>query len=142
MADEFSDKDIQTAIKGWRDSATEGAERPEWFWSRQRTRVMSQIREQRGASMPKLAWASLAATIAIAVTLMLPTRAEKQIAPQVKAQQQVQMSDHDLMMAIERSMNAGGPSSLAPAGLLADEMNQALETQVHTQKGKETKYEN
>ncbi len=142
MADEFSDKDIQTAIKGWRDSATESGERPDWFWSRQRAHVMSQISEQRDTSIPKLAWASLAATIAIAVTLILPTRPEKQIAPQVNAQQQVQMSDHDLMLAIERSMNAGGPSSLAPAGLLADEMNQALETQVHTQKAKERKYEN
>src|SRR6478752_3846078 len=107
MADEFSDKDIQQAIDGWRSSVTESAERPDWFWSRQRTHVMSQIREQRGTSMPKLAWAS------IAVTLIMPTRTEKQIAPQVKAQQQVQMSDHDLMLAIERSMNAGGPSSLA-----------------------------
>src|SRR4051812_43929284 len=100
MADEFNDKDIQKAIEGWRDSATESAERPEWFWSRQRTHVMSQISEQRGTSMPKLAWASLAATIAIAVTLILPTRPEKQIAPQAKAQREVQISDHDLMVAI------------------------------------------
>jgi hypothetical protein len=103
---------------------------------------MSQIHEQRRTGVPKLVWASLAAIIAIAMSLILPARPEKQIESQVKAHHDVQISDHDLMLAIERSMNAGGPSSLAPAGLLADEMNQALETQVHTQKAKERKYEN
>lgn len=141
--DDFEGKDVQEALDHWRDSIVKSVERPDWFWSRQHARVMSQLREERGTRLPKLAWASLAATIAIAAALMLPTRAEQKIQPQAKVQQQaVQISDHDLMVAIERSMNDGGPSSLAPAGLLADEMNQALETQVHTQKAKERKYEN
>ena len=142
MADEFRGEDIQQPLEKWRDSAMEHAERPDWFWSRQHTQVMSQINQQRGTSVPKLAWASLAATIAIALLLILPARPEKQLQPQASVQRETQISDHDLMLAIERSMNAGGPSSLAPASLLADEMNQALETQVHTQKAKERKYEN
>lgn len=140
--DDFKGEDIQQALERWRDSVAERAERPAWFWSRQHARVMSQIREQRRARVPKLAWASLAAMIAIAVSLILPGRPEKQVQSQMKARHEVQISDHDLMLAIERSMNAGGPSSLAPASLLADEMNQALETQVHTQKAKGRKYEN
>jgi hypothetical protein len=142
MVEDFRSDDIQQALEVWRDSAAEKAKRPDWFWMRQHARVISQIRQQRGTGVPKLAWASLAATIAIAVSLILPSRPEKQVESQVKAQHDVQISDHDLMLAIERSMNAGGPSSLAPASLLADEMNQALETQVHTQKTKERKYEN
>jgi hypothetical protein len=145
MADEFQNndfegKDIEQALSQWRESAAERAERPDWFWSRQHARAMSRIHEGRSVHLPKLAWASLAATIAIAVSLIMPSRPGKQVQPQPR--QEAQLSDHDLMVAIERSMDAGVPSSLEPASLLADEMNQALETPVHTQKAKESKYEN
>lgn len=142
MADDFEGKDIQTTLDKWRESVSEASQRPDWFWSRQHARVMSQINAQRTPRVPKLAWASVAATIAIAVSLMLPSRPEKPIQQQAQVRQEVQMSDHDLMVAIERSMNAGTPSSLTPASLLADEMNQAFENQVQSQKAKETKYEN
>jgi len=141
MADDFDGDDMKGPLEGWRESIAERAERPDWFWSRQHARVMSQINAQRATSVPKLAWASLAATIAVAMLLILPTRPEKQIQPQAKVQQVV-MSDHDLMLAVERTLNAGTPSSLEPASLLADEMNQALETQVQSRKAKERKYEN
>lgn len=141
MADDLEGKEIQSTLEKWRESAVERAERPDWFWSRQHARVMSQIHTTRSAGVPKLAWASLAATIAVAISLIVPTHLEKPIPPQAKVQE-VQMSDHDLMLAVERTLNAGTPSSLEPASLLADEMNQALETQVQSRKAKERKYEN
>ena len=143
MADELEGKEIQSTLETWRESTAERAERPDWFWSRQHARIMSRINPQRSAGIPKLAWASLAATIAVAVSLMLPSRPEKQVQPQEKVESAaVQMSDHDLMLAVERTLNAGTPSSLEPASLLADEMNQALETQDQSRKAKERKYEN
>src|SRR4051794_16811177 len=135
MGDELETKDIQQALDRWRDSAAAKSERPEWFWRRQHARVMSEINAQRSAGVPKLAWASIAATIAIAIALLLPTPPHKQV-QQAKAQQEVQMSDRDLMLAVERTLNAGTPSSLEPASLLAEEMNEALQTQVHSQKAK------
>jgi hypothetical protein len=104
---------------------------------------MSRIADHRPLTFPKLAWAALAATIAIAVSLMLPTHTEKKVEPQAQlAQEAAEISDHDLMLAIERSMNQGVPSSLAPASLLAYEMNQALVTKVQPQKAKEKRYAN
>jgi hypothetical protein len=147
MAVEFNNndvdgRDIRQALDRWRDSVHSQSDRPGWFWARQRARISSGIKELRRPSIPALAWASLAATIAIAVSLILPARPEKTVQPVPRAQNQAQISDHDLMVAIERSMNAGVPSSLAPASLLADEMNQAFETQVQSQKAKESRYEN
>jgi len=144
MADEFDTKDIQQALDGWRDSAADRAERPDWFWSRQHARVMSEINTRQGVSIPKLAWAGVAATVAVAVSLMLPAPTQKQVQPQLQteARQEVQISDHDLMLAVERTLNAGTPSSLEPASLLADEMNQALITQTGSKKVKESRYEN
>lgn len=144
MADDLNTKDIQDALDRWRGSAAERAERPDWFWSRQHARVMSEINARQTLSVPKLAWAGIAATIAVAASLMLPGPTQKQVQPQLQAEArpQVQISDHDLMLAVERTLNAGTPSSLEPASLLAEEMNQALVTQTGSRKTKESKYEN
>lgn len=140
---DFEGKDIQQALDRWRESANQQAERPNWFWSRQHARLMSKIAERGPSAFPKLAWASLAATIAIAVSLILPTPPEKKIEAQSqRAQAAAEISDHDLMLAIERSMNQGVPSSLAPASLLANEMNQAFVSNVQAQKVKENHYAN
>ena len=144
MADDLNTKDIQQALDGWRDSAAERAERPDWFFARQHARVMSGINARRSAGVPRLAWAGIAATVAVAASLMFPAPSQKQVEPQlqIQARQEVQISDHDLMLAVERTLNAGTPSSLEPASLLADEMNQALVTQTGSKKIKESKYEN
>ncbi len=144
MADEFDTRDIQQALDRWRDSANERAERPDWFFARQYARVMSEINARQTTSIPRLAWAGIAATIALAVSLMLPAPSRKQVQPQLQteAQPQVQISDHDLMLAVERTLDAGTPSSLEPASLLAEEMNQALVSQTGSRKSKESKYEN
>lgn len=136
------EREIGNALKSWRESVIRQAERPEWFWTRQRARVQSRIRETQ-PSPPKLVWAAVAATFALAIALFAPVRQTgppPTSAPTVEAQ--VQISDHDLMLAVERTLNAGVPSSLEPAGLLAYEMDQALQEQTDTQKSKEKNYEN
>jgi len=136
---EFEDKQIGEALNTWRDSLDQQAERPDWFWSRQHARVMSDVKRPRRRT-PVLAWAGIAATVALAISLMLPhSKPNAVMALPVAANAQI--SDHDLMISLERTMNEGVPSSLAPAGLLAQEMNQAY-TKVQAQKSKEKKYEN
>jgi hypothetical protein len=78
----------------------------------------------------------------LAASLILPVGPEKQVQERVDGRSGTQISDHDLLIAVERSMNDGVPSSLVPATLLADEMNQALATKVQSQKAKESRYEN
>ncbi len=139
---DFEESDIRTALTAFRDSASRQTDRPGWFWTRQHARVMSQIREEQNCRLPRRAWAYLAATIAIAVALILPANRQNPAQPQAAVQPQVELSDHDLMLAVERTLNDGGPSSLTPASILAEEMNQALVSQVQSQKAKENRYEN
>lgn len=139
---ENTEKELRGALDAWRDSVHGRAERPEWFWARQRARIRAHVPEQSNSRAPKLAWAGLAATVALAVAMLIPTREVKPIPqPAASTAAHAEISDHDLMVALERTMNAGVPSSLAPAGLLAQEMNQALETNIQTQKSKEKEYE-
>ena len=143
----MEDKDIRGSLDRWCDSVHSQAERPDWFWARQRARILSDIRQPRRLS-PKFAWAGLAAVVAIAISLISPVEKPKQSPPQPVAQSQI--SDHDLMIAIEHSMNNGGPSSLSPASLLAEEMDEALQSQGmkvqkledQSQKAKENSYAN
>jgi hypothetical protein len=138
-----NEKEIHSAVNPWRESVLREAERPEWFWLRQRASVKSRIGEMKTPA-PKLVWAGIAATFALAIALFVPARrppeAQSPKAPAVQAQNQI--SDHELMLAVERTLNAGVPSSLEPAGMLAREMNQALLQSKATQKSKETRYEN
>lgn len=140
---QFDEQDLNHEFDRWRYSAHQQADRPNWFWARQRARVMSEIRKPQ-RSVPRFAWAGLAATIALALGLLLPARNAKFNAPLATppAAAQTQVSDHDLMVTIERTMDAAGPSSLAPATLLAEEMNDAFISQVQKQKSKEKHYEN
>ena len=143
MEHEFNnpqEKDLRRVLEAWRESSHDRAERPEWFWARQRARLTSKIGEQSASRAPKLAWAGLAATVAAAVLLFVPARQVKPVQPTV-VEAQAEISDHDLMLALQRTMDGDVPSSLAPAGVLATEMNQALEAKSQTQKSKERVYE-
>jgi hypothetical protein len=137
-----NENEIRFAVNHWRDSVLRDAQRPEWFWARQRARIKSLISDAK-ESTPKLVWAAVAATFALAIALVIPADnpgTPKQI---VRVQPQVaQLSDHDLMLAVERTLNAGVPSSLEPAGMLAQEMDQAFQNNIQTQKSKETKNAN
>jgi hypothetical protein len=135
-----NDEKTRVTLEAWRDSAHAHADRPEWFWARQRARISSAVAEQSGSRAPKLAWAGLAATVAAAVLLFLPAHQEKPRVEQV-VESRVEISDHDLMLALQRTMDGDVPSSLAPAGVLANEMNQAYEVKSYTQKSKEKDYE-
>lgn len=142
MEPQSNENEIRSTLDRWRDSAQLQAERPDWFWTRQRTRILSEI-ERRKSRPPAFAWAGVAATLALALALLLPVNQPE--SPQLvtpPARAQAELSDHDLMVAVERSLNAGVPASLEPAGMLAYEMNQAFEEKTQNSKSKETKYEN
>jgi hypothetical protein len=137
-----NEKEIRSTLDRWRDSAHLQAERPDWFWSRQRTRILSEI-DRRQNRPPAFAWAGVAATVALAIALLVPANQPNTYEPITPKQvAQTDLSDHDLMLAVERTLNAGVPTSLAPAGMLAQEMNEAFAEKTQSQKSKETKYEN
>lgn len=132
MATEFDDRndeqDIKQALNAWRESADKQAERPDWFWARQRARIESRLHEPKLKHFPSLAWAGIAATIAIGAALMVSNPATP-VGPTsgsgTPVLQRAQMSDHELMQQLEATMNSGVPDALQPASALAQEMEQA-----------------
>ena len=125
--DRFADQDMKPALNAWRESADRQAERPDWFWARQRARIEARMSRPKLKRMPSLAWAGIAATVALGVALMVPGQKPSPGAGATPrpAQEQAQMSDHELMQQLETTMNSGVPEALQPASTLAQEMEQA-----------------
>lgn len=132
MANEFDDKNLENALHTWRESAEKQAERPDWFWARQRALLSSKMQEPRVKRVPSLAWAGIAATVAIGVALMVPGQkpTSKSPVPTTAArQQQAQVSDSDLMQQLQETMNSSVPDALQPASPLKQELDQAYRSQ-------------
>jgi hypothetical protein len=145
MADEMDDldltnKDLKNTLNAWRESADQQAEKPDWFWARQRALVSSRIQQREVRHMPKLAWAGIAATLAIGAALMIPAdhRSNNDSGKQQQPQVTAQISDHELMQGLEETMNSGVPEALQPARTLQQEMESAYSAQ-STTTGKETR---
>ena len=130
MADEFDDRDLKSTLNEWRDSAEKQAERPDWFWARQRALISSRIQEPQPRHMPALAWAGIAATLAVGAALIIPGQKTLQ-GPQVPANKPsvvtvvATTSDSDLMQEVEETMNSGVPDAVQPASTLQQAMEKA-----------------
>jgi hypothetical protein len=135
-AEELENKDMNKVLSAWRASADQQAERPEWFWTRQRSRIGSRLHGSQTRRFPVFAWAGLAATVTLGAALLIPGHNAKPIAPPVPDRTVAEVSDHELMLSLEDTMNNGVPDSLAPASTLADEMEQAYRGR---NKGKENR---
>ncbi|HVZ15855.1 MAG TPA: hypothetical protein VG897_01965, partial [Terriglobales bacterium] len=125
MGTEFDDKDMNNALTAWRKSVDSKAEQPEWFWVRQRSRIESRMHERRPKRLPTLAWAGIAATLAVGAALMIPGDQTSQLPPPKPvedAQVQPQISDHELLQQLQETMNSEVPDALQPASTLAQEM--------------------
>jgi len=130
VADEFDDRDLKSTLNEWRDSAEKQAERPDWFWARQRALISSRIQEPQPRHMPALAWAGIAATLAVGAALIIPGQKTLQ-GPQVPANKPsvvtvvATTSDSDLMQEVEETMNSGVPDAVQPASTLQQAMEKA-----------------
>lgn len=126
MADEFDDKDLKQPLRAWSESANQQAERDEWFWTRQRARIAARAKASYPQRVPTLAWAGIAATVAVGVALMVP--GDKSTHPNVtpvhkqSAQVEAQMSDHELMQQLQETMNDNLPDALQPGSNLQQVM--------------------
>ena len=139
MATEFDDKDIKRSLSAWRESADKQAERPDWFWARQRARIESRMNERKPKRLPSLAWAGIAATLAVGAALMIPGDQPSQLPqqkPVTQASAAPQISDHELLQQLQETMNSEVPDALQPASTLAQEMEQAYSAKT-TSKSKE-----
>jgi len=146
MADEMDDRDlknndVKSTLVAWRESVDRHAERPDWFWARQRALVSSRMQQSRTRRFPTLAWAGIAATVAVGIALIVPGDKPAHVTPPTTTpnhELRAQISDHELMQGLEETMNSGVPDALQPASTLEQAMEQA-NTAVTTSKVKESR---
>jgi hypothetical protein len=110
------DADIAAFVESWRASG----ERPEAFWTAQRTAIHQRIQgaEQHG-SLP-LAWAASAALLTLAAGLLM----------QVPAPASAMVTydpDHDLLVGVEQAVRRPVPEALEPAQLLVSELESSVQ---------------
>jgi hypothetical protein len=118
--DDAESQRLWCALRELPNFAQLNSERPEHFWTRQRTQIWKSIEagsSRRAHSTLGFAWAAAAAVMALAAILLafapVPEIPQAQVDP-----------DHELLLNIERSLNTGGPQALEPATLLVEEISQ------------------
>ena len=133
--DDVRDDDVKGIMNAWRESLTREAERPDWFWARQRALLSSKV-QQPSRRMPVFAWAGVAATVALAVALVgsgqKPQTAEIAGNEHPHTVIDAPVTDQELMQQLDETMNSRVPEALQPANALAQEMEAAYST--HTKK--------
>ena len=92
------------------------------FWLQQRATIRCQIaavQQRQGRRVPRLAWAALAATVALGSVWISDNHKPVAIESPPKVD-----PDQELMMAVEHAMQSDVPEALEPASLLAEEIIQ------------------
>ena len=100
----------------WRADAIQKAERPDDFWRKQQVQIRQRI-ESRLTPKPRRFWltAATAALIFIAVLLVTPAGQRPQPTPPPYVD-----ADQELLLAIERALDAGTPAALDPLTLMVE----------------------
>lgn len=118
------------------ESARIATERPDAFWIRQRAAIRSRIAIEEASKRPlkRLVLASAFALVTL-VTLLLKTSS-----PPAPVPQELVDPDQELLISVERAIQSNGPEALAPAAVLAEEINSAQSESQRTPK--ENRYAN
>ena len=130
---------LATGLAGLRDTCYAAAERPEFFWSRQRATIHAQFS---ATLRPMLRWApAVLATLLMAAALLLvkasapqaPTPAGDNLASQ---SEQVAQSEQDeaLLIEVQNDVGRTTPAALEPAQALADERDY-LQSRLENRRG-------
>ena len=121
----LTDESVNDFISSFRQGVHEQAQRPNSFWTAQRVRIGERTLKPKHGS---LGWAigSVFATAAVAIALLLsgPATTNTPVAQKV---------DDDLLMReVVEATEGTLPDALAPATLLANEVDRGLETAVQS----------
>lgn len=96
------------------------ADKPDAFWLAQRRQINNRAPQSHSILAPRFALAGLAATVILAVTLLMRSGpAVKPHTPQLTAE-----NDQQLLVDVEQTLNSNIAPSLEPTGALVDAMTQ------------------
>jgi len=112
---------IAGSLAAFRSGVQQYALRDEFFWSAQRARIASTIAARAHQTVPTLAWSMLAGLIVLGIVLLRPAKPSA-------VRQTAYDQDYALLVVVEQTVNSEVPDALAPATLLAYEMNRTVKT--------------
>jgi len=98
--------------------AEELSDKPDGFWLAQRQQIHNRVPQSRSFFVPRFALAGLAATVILAMTLLLRTPAPKPAANTLAE------NDQQLMVEVEQTLDSNIAPALEPTGALVDAMTQ------------------
>ena len=128
---------MEYLFRGLNAEADTLAEKPDAFWLAQSRQINNRAPQSDSILAPRFAWAGLAATIILAVTLLLRSGpAVKTPAPQITAE-----NDQQFLVDVEQTLDSKLAPPLEPTGALVDAMTQTSSTQSQSA-SKETRNEN
>jgi len=107
----------EQALRGFAELQREHANRPEPFWEDQAARIR-EARAQISQRSPLRT--ALVPALALLLLLALQLTPQKKSSPKPVQPAQT-ISDHDLLVEVERTMNTATPYALEPVALLSDE---------------------
>ena len=117
---------LRSAVSALRGSAHVAAEKPDAFWTRQRSAAASRVS---GRAASPLTWAAAVAAAVLAAMLLQEPRP---VAPAMPFPD----PDQALLVSVERAVNRQVPQALAPAALLAQEISRNVKPAVPNQQSK------
>lgn len=103
------------------------AERPDAFWLAQRRQIRTRAPEPNSILAPRFAWAGLAATVILAITLLLRSGPAVHTRPPQVATE----NDQQLLVDVEQTLDSKLAPPLEPTDALVDAMTQT--TSSHSQ---------
>jgi hypothetical protein len=113
---------LEGALAGFRALAQTAAERPEYFWDRQRLAILDRLKAPHVTRRYRAIWIwATAATLVIVLVLILNPNHSQSIVPDFAAGH-----DQELLVGVERSLNRELPQALQPAVILTQELDNAL----------------
>jgi hypothetical protein len=116
---------IRTALTEVRDESLALGERPQGFWREQRLAIAARLSADNQFVTRPLAWAASLAMVALVAAFLVQGVPPLQIQAVRPAASSATDSDHDLLVAVERSMRRDVPRALEPATLIAQELHRA-----------------
>ena len=104
------------SLRMFRESVRASAERPAFFWTRQRNTILARINKPApSAKFRALVWAPAALVVFLCLFLLVEN--SKAPPPDLAAG-----SDQILLIEVERALNQDYPEALAPAAVFNDEI--------------------
>ena len=113
---ERSIEELEGVLQKFRDSLRAEADRPDFFWVRQRNAIMESLHKPKSPKHRRiLLWVPAAA--AVLLCLLFFAEISKAPTPDLAAGY-----DQDLLVEVERALNRSHPNALTPALLIIEEM--------------------